>query len=262
MRCAFAHGNGDECRVDVEVITGVRHAADVLGLFSRAQPEWGAAHVARSLQISKSHAHRLLSTLAEVGLLDKIQPSGRFRLSWTWFAFADVLLASDPLVCAAVPILSSLERTHDVECVLGVWAQGSIVSLRPASVPMISPLDLTQGLLPALVLISELTDEQVERVLSSRDKAHGELLQRPELESCIRKVRALGLLTKSDAGEPDSYWDAAAPVVDDNRQVVAAVAARTEKRQSRENPRAVAAAKRAAELLTASLRRPGDAMAT
>jgi len=69
---------------------------------------------------------RLLSTLTEVGLLDGIQPSGRFRLSWTWFAFADVLLASDPLVCSAVPILTTLERTHNVECVLSVWAQGSI----------------------------------------------------------------------------------------------------------------------------------------
>jgi DNA-binding IclR family transcriptional regulator len=246
----------------VEVISGVRHAADVLALFTRAQPEWGAAHVARALQLSKSHAHRLLSTLAEVGLLDKIQPSGRFRLSWTWFAFADVLLKSDPLVCAAVPILNSLERTHDVECLLGVWAQGSIVSLRPAGVPMISPLDVAQGLLPALVLIAELTDEQVEHTFGSRVKGHRELLQRPELESCIRKVRALGLLTKSDAGEPNSYWDAAAPVVDDNRQVVAAVAARTGNRQSREHPRAVAAAKRAAELLTASLRRPPDPIGT
>jgi DNA-binding IclR family transcriptional regulator len=242
----------------MDVISGVRHAADVLSLFTKAQPEWGAAHVARALGISKSHAHRLLSTLAEVGLLDKIRPRGRFRLSWTWFGFADVLRTSDPLICAAAPILAALERTHHVECVLGVWAQNTIVSLRPASMPMISPLDFGQGLLPALVLFAEMTDDQIAQALAGRDKSAGGVLERADLESCVRKVRALGLLTKSDAGEPDSYWDAAASVVDDTRQVVAAVAARAADTRSRENPRAVAAAKRAAELITASLRRDTD----
>jgi DNA-binding IclR family transcriptional regulator len=246
----------------MEVVSGVRHAADVLGLFTRAQPEWGAAHVARALQISRSHAHRLLSTLAEVGLLDKVQPAGRFRLSWTWFAFADVLLASDPLVCAAVPILRKLEETHYVECVLGVWAQGSILSLRPSTVPMISPLDFAEGFLPALVVIAELTDEELDRMLLSRGTVAGALPRGPRLANCIHKVRTLGLLTKTDAEAPDSYWEAAAAVVDDQGRVVAAVAARTAVTRSLEPRRAAAAAKRAADLLSASLLRSGNALPT
>jgi DNA-binding IclR family transcriptional regulator len=253
---------GDRLRGDVEVISGVRHAADVLGLFTRAQPEWGASNVARALQISRSHAHRLLATLAEVGLLDKTQPGGRFRLSWTWLAYAEVLLASDPLVCTAVPVLRALQQSHDVELMLGVWAQGSIMSLRPTSVPMITPLATAHSLLPTITLMAEPPNEPLDRLPTHPGTVHEGLPQGAKLADCIRKVRATGLLTKADLDEPKSYWEAAATVLDNNGHTVAAVAARTADTQSMDPLRAAAAAKRAAELLRASLRRHDDIVLT
>jgi hypothetical protein len=54
----------------VQLISGVLHAGDVLSLFTPGEPEWGAADVGRAVGLSRSHTHRLLSTLTQIGLLD------------------------------------------------------------------------------------------------------------------------------------------------------------------------------------------------
>ncbi|MFJ7078924.1 IclR family transcriptional regulator [Streptomyces sp. NPDC098781] len=59
----------------------VSKAGRVLDLFTPALPEWGVSEVACQLQVSKSSAHALLSTLNEIGLVRRL-PDGRYRLGW------------------------------------------------------------------------------------------------------------------------------------------------------------------------------------
>ena len=66
-------------------------AGRVLELFSLENPEWGVSQVAKSLEIPKSGAHALLSTLADQGMLRRTDKA-RYRLGWRVMAMNQILL--------------------------------------------------------------------------------------------------------------------------------------------------------------------------
>ena len=117
----------------MQLVNGVHQAGQVLDLFTAYAPEWGAADVGRALGLSRSHAHRLLSTLTEIGLLERSGPGGRFRLSWACFGYGSVLRDSDPLVVAGVPILRDLKAMRGVDPMLAIWRRGADIQPRAHS---------------------------------------------------------------------------------------------------------------------------------
>lgn len=73
------------------MIQTIRKAVEVLGLFSIERPEWGVSEAARVLDVPKSSASHLMSTLAEQGMLRRTSKS-RYRLGWRLFEFSQTLL--------------------------------------------------------------------------------------------------------------------------------------------------------------------------
>lgn len=63
------------------MLSTVQKIGPVLDLFSVKNSEWGTTEVATALQMSKSSAHALLTTMAEVGLLERTSQA-RYRLGW------------------------------------------------------------------------------------------------------------------------------------------------------------------------------------
>ena len=72
----------------------VSQASDVIALFTADHPEWGVSQVAGRMELAKSSAHALLSTLAEIGPVRRTA-SGRYRLGWRVF---------EPAPRAGIPI--------------------------------------------------------------------------------------------------------------------------------------------------------------
>jgi len=95
-------------------VSGVGHAGDILNLFATNTAEWGVTDVGRVLGISKSHAHRLLSSLNALGLLERQPRNRRYRLGWRWLSVAAVLMETNPLVTNAVPVIRELREQLDV----------------------------------------------------------------------------------------------------------------------------------------------------
>ena len=85
----------------------VENAARVLELFTVAAPERGVTEVARALGIPKSRAHALMSTLSEVGLLQRTA-GGRYRLGWQILALSRVLAESTESQSGARVIMQEL----------------------------------------------------------------------------------------------------------------------------------------------------------
>lgn len=56
-------------------------SGEILSLFTRTHPEWGVTEAGLALDIPKSSAHALMSSLASIGLLQRGQ-MGRYRLGW------------------------------------------------------------------------------------------------------------------------------------------------------------------------------------
>ena len=69
-------------------LTSVANAARVLKSFSAQNPTWGVSELSVELGLSSSSVHRLLSTLADEGVLDQDSESGRYRLGLSVFDMA------------------------------------------------------------------------------------------------------------------------------------------------------------------------------
>jgi len=66
---------------ETQLLASVRNAARLLREFGRGEPQLGVSDLARRLGIAKSTAHRIVHTLAAEGLLERVDDTGRYRLS-------------------------------------------------------------------------------------------------------------------------------------------------------------------------------------
>ncbi|HYI33217.1 MAG TPA: helix-turn-helix domain-containing protein [Glaciibacter sp.] len=233
------------------MLSGVHHAGQILNLFTTGAPEWGAADVGRSLGMSRSHAHRLLSTLAEVGLLNRVEPGGRFRLSWTWFEYVSVISASDPLISSSVPIMRKLKRKHGVDSLLAVWREGSLVSFSPETVPAVTRREFAECSALGLVLMAGLRDDELDAHVASAPRSAG-YPPRDEVAHAVQQVRSGGLLARSDPNA-EGRW-LAAPVMDCH-SIVAALGVYARGAHCPDGQSAIAVVKKASASLTSCLRR-------
>ena len=118
------------------MVSGVRHAGEILDLFTPHAPEWGAAGAACEVGISRTHAHRLLWSLADLGLLER-QPNRRYRLGMRSLTLASVLLDTSPLVTNALPLLRSLNDRLGLDAALAVWERRGVLWLQPGADPLL-----------------------------------------------------------------------------------------------------------------------------
>jgi IclR family transcriptional regulator, KDG regulon repressor len=102
------------------VLSTVRHAGEVLALFTADRPEWGVTAAARELGIPKSRAHDLLASLTAIGLLEHL-PHGRYRLGWRSLALASTQLRTSPLRWQAEPVRREVAEIYTAAVTLFVW---------------------------------------------------------------------------------------------------------------------------------------------
>lgn len=69
-------------------LSSVANAARILKSFSAKSPTWGVAELAAHLSLSSSSVHRVLSTLADEGVLDQDAETSRYRLGLSVFDMA------------------------------------------------------------------------------------------------------------------------------------------------------------------------------
>ena len=111
----------------VDTHTGLRSvsiAASVLDCFA-AHRELGATQVARELGVAKSTACRMLSALADGGLLDRAA-GGRYRLSLRVFELGVLAAERMPIRDLARPVLMDLQELLGEMVQLGVPAAGHV----------------------------------------------------------------------------------------------------------------------------------------
>jgi len=75
------------------VLGTVGKASRVLDLFTREAPEWGVTEAALALEVPRSSAHDLLDTLAQTGLLRRVE-GNRYRLGLKLLTLSNAALDS------------------------------------------------------------------------------------------------------------------------------------------------------------------------
>ncbi|MBT2498570.1 helix-turn-helix domain-containing protein [Agromyces sp. ISL-38] len=205
----------------MQLVSGVCNAGDVLGLFTLSRPEWGAADVSRALGLSRSHTHRLLSSLSHVGLLDRLEPSGRFRLSWSWLTYASIVRSSDRLVNAAIPIMRNLHAAYGLRPALAIWRQDAVVSLEPTAEPVVTRASFDECTAVGFVLLAGLPEQKVDAFIGRVDARSGQN-HRDQLDARLRHIRKGGLVVQSGRHDSDGQC-AVTPVRDEQGSIVAAL---------------------------------------
>jgi DNA-binding IclR family transcriptional regulator len=225
------------------VVSGVRHAGEILELFTREAPEWGAARAARELGISKSHAHRLLCSLGALGLLERQPGSGRYRVGLRSLALSSVLVETDPLLVAALPILRALEHRPGLEAALAVSDREGVLWLQPSADRLLARRDLADCLAAGTVLLAGRTEAEITARAALAAPAH-------DLRGRVEHVLAGGLIGDF-RGEA---CDLAAPIIDTPGSVLAALSVRAPRIRWQVHKREFTCALRAAALrLTSSV---------
>jgi IclR family transcriptional regulator, KDG regulon repressor len=110
------------------VLGTIGRAGEVMRLFNGAKPEWGVTEMAACLELPKSTAHDVLTSLAEVGLIRRTE-SNRYRLGWGLLSLSQVLLATTEFRNRGLQVMSTLVDELGETVHLGVLDGPDVVYL-------------------------------------------------------------------------------------------------------------------------------------
>ncbi|MFS0644092.1 IclR family transcriptional regulator [Siminovitchia sp. 179-K 8D1 HS] len=110
--------------------TSLENALHVLKLFSMDEPEISVTGVSRKLQIAKSTAHRLLSSLASEGFVYKDPHSNLYSLGSSILSLVNIVNSQIHISNEAVPILNMLVETIGENAHLAILEELDVVYLQ------------------------------------------------------------------------------------------------------------------------------------
>lgn len=109
----------------------VQRIGPVLDLFTPDHPEWGVSEVARAIEIPRSSAHSLLSSLVETGILS-LRSRGRYRIGWRVVELHASLNSGADLRTCAGPVLTQASQRLGETLHLAVLERDKVLYLDKA----------------------------------------------------------------------------------------------------------------------------------
>ncbi len=206
----------------------LKRAGAVLDLFTTEEPEWGVTATAQRLEIGKSLAHDILSSLAAIGLLQRVG-HGKYRLGWRMISLASVLLRTSELKAHARPVVRDLAARERRPVSLAAWDCGRIIYIDrrfdPRRVATCGPVAGTaaplDGSAAARVLLAGRPSDEIE-TLWGAGRVHTGHASLDELELDLDRIRTHGWARGAADHSLDGYA-VAAPVKDAEGSVAAAI---------------------------------------
>ena len=217
-----------------ESLSSVRNAARILKQFSAQHREYGVSELARELDLSKSTAHRLLSTLTTEGLLTQDEFSGKYRLGLAMYDLGAAVGSRLDLHEAVIPPMEVL-RNRTRETV-------HVAVLDGREVVYVERLDSPHGLRLFLevgrrnwahstgtgkCLLAFLSDQDLDQLLDGwelEQKTDETIVSIAELRKELRVIRKRGYA--ENRGEAEAgVLSISAPIRGPSGRVVAAVSA-------------------------------------
>lgn len=213
-------------------VRSVARAVSILEQFTMERPEPNLTEISTGLGLSKSTAHRLLSTLEEAGMVELDRKTARYRLGLKTFRLGSVASSSLQLVQQAEPLLRAMAEENNQTSLLFVADDEQALCLRRFDgEQQVRVLVMEAGKRTPFncgaaqrVLLAHLPETKWEQVVEqqARRMTPYSLSTRQELDSDRREIRERGF----SIGWEDSALHACtlgAPVRDASGQVIAAV---------------------------------------
>ncbi|GAB2741128.1 IclR family transcriptional regulator [Sinomonas soli] len=223
------NGNGEAG--EGRAASPISNAVAVLRCFSVDEPLLGVTEIAAQVGLHKSSVSRILSTLESEGLVERDEPTRRFRLGLGIIAVAGPLLADLDVRRVAYPVLRELgEKTGETSALL-LWNGHEAISVEQIPSRHQVKHTTTLGTRYATALSASvqvfLATETPERVHELLDTG---AVQLPQADSSALDAYAARLADAAAKGYAVNYGETspdevgvASPVYDHRGDVVAAV---------------------------------------
>jgi IclR family KDG regulon transcriptional repressor len=130
------------------VLNTIRRAGTLLTLFTEERPDWGVREVAAELDMPRSNAHELMSSLASIGLLQRT-PDSRYRLGWRLLTLSGHLVNSTDVARIGSSVLYQLANQHRQTVSIATYDSGKVVSIGQAEPRGSAPVSRIGDRLPA-----------------------------------------------------------------------------------------------------------------
>lgn len=216
----------------MRILSTIRKAGRVIGLFTPDHPEWGVSEVAAALAMSKSAAHAVLASLAEAGFLRRTG-TGRYRLGWRLIDLGQVLSETTLFRVEAVPVMENLVARYGETVHLGVLEDGEVVYVEKREGTRAVRIDISRAgkRLPAhctaigKLLLAHRPWDEVERIIQSRGLpalTHNTITTMGALQAELARVRRQGYSVDHEEVLLE-LCSVAAPLRDYTGAVVAAI---------------------------------------
>jgi DNA-binding IclR family transcriptional regulator len=188
--------------------------------------------VAEKLKIAKSSAFDLLSSLAQIGFLNKTEDS-RYRLGWRLVMMSETLLATTELRQEARPVLEELAAQYKETIHLAVLDDTKVVyadKLEGQQAVRVELTSLGTRLYPhcsalGKVLLAYIPEEEVRRIVQQAGLPRmtaNTITDEEELQQSLAKIRKQGYAYDLEEILPDLCC-VGAPIYNYSGQVIAAV---------------------------------------
>lgn len=204
----------------------------ILALFTEAKPEWPPAAAARELKLPRSTAYRILARMADAGLLDHDQETGRYRLGIRLAALGALAQRSSTLQRTATPVLRALcqETQETVSLLVRSGPHMINVHIEVCTNAMISVSAQLAERLPihasaaGRVVLAFLPDDARAEVLATPMQAFtsATVTDTSTLMRQLEQIRSAGYMVSKGEWQEDVY-SVAAPVRNYAGAVIAAV---------------------------------------
>ncbi|MDW3178413.1 MAG: IclR family transcriptional regulator [Acidimicrobiia bacterium] len=213
-------------------LTSVANAARVLKAFSTRHPTWGVADLAKHLDISTSTVHRLLSTLADEGVLDQDADNGRYRLGLSVFDMAASMPKHRTLHEAVLVSMTELRSRTGETVQVGVLDGREVVYVERLDSPNtlrvfteVGRRNSAHRTSTGKLLIAHLTSRQRERLLAGwvlEKRTPHTITDLGTLREELTLIRSRGYAENRQESEM-GIVSVAAPIRDSGGRVVAAL---------------------------------------
>lgn len=215
-----------------ELLSSVRNAARVLKAFTARRRSFGVSELARTLGLSKSTAHRLLTTLAAEHLVEQDPESGHYRLGLAVYDLLAATSAGFNLTEAVLPPMTVLRARTGATVHVAVLDGREVVYVErldsPHSLRMLLDVgrrNWAHSTATGKALLADLPAPDLDRLLDGWDLAAltpHTITDHEVLRKELLHVRDVGYAHNQEESEIGAV-SVAAPIRDGSNTVVAAM---------------------------------------
>lgn len=210
----------------------IDRALDVLELLATEKNGLGVTEVGKRLGLHKSTVHRIISTMAERGYIEKASGGGSYKIGLKLVELSSVHLSNVELKTEARPYLWELTSKMNLTSHLAILDGADAIYIE--KVDVVSNIRLYSQIgrrIPVYCsalgksLLSGLSDSELEDIISKcnlKKLTGNTITDREELVNQIKRVRVIGW-SVDDEEHDEGIRCIAAPVLDYRGKVIAAV---------------------------------------